>query len=56
MRTEGIVEIEKQGFFVVDGDGDNTTPLVNNKECAFVVFDEMRWLDVLLSRLTMMER
>ena len=40
MRTEGIVEIEKQGFFVVDGDGDNTTPLVNNKECAFVVFDE----------------
>lgn len=40
MRTEGIVEIEKQGFFVVDSDGDNTTPLVNNKECAFVVFDE----------------
>lgn len=40
MRTEGVKEIEKQGFFVVDTDGDNTTPLVNNKECAFVVFDE----------------
>ena len=40
MRTEGITEIEKQGFFVIDGDGDKTTPLVNNKECAFVVFDE----------------
>ena len=40
MRAEGIAEIEKQGFFVVDGDGDNTTPLVNNKECAYVVFDE----------------
>ena len=40
MRTEGVAEIEKQGFFVVDGDGDNTTPLVNNKECAFVAFDE----------------
>tara|TARA_B100001115_G_scaffold179818_1_gene171203 strand:+ start:991 stop:1572 length:582 start_codon:yes stop_codon:yes gene_type:complete len=40
MRTEGIAEIEKQGFYVVDGDGDNTTPLVNNKECAFAVFDE----------------
>ena len=40
MRTEGVKEIEKQGFFVVDADGDNTTPLVNNKECAFVVFDE----------------
>ena len=40
MRDEGIAEIEKQGFFVSDGDGDNTTPLVNNKECAFVAFDE----------------
>ena len=40
MRTEGVKEIEKQGFFVVDTDGDNTTPLVNNKECVFVVFDE----------------
>ena len=40
MRNEGITEIEKQGFFVIDGDGDKTTPLVNNKECAFVVFDE----------------
>ena len=40
MRQEGIEEIEKQGFYVVDGDGDNTTPLVENKECAFVVFDE----------------
>ena len=37
---EGIDEIEKQGFYVVDGEGDNTTPLVENKECAFVVFDE----------------
>tara|TARA_B100000900_G_scaffold409480_1_gene425488 strand:- start:7618 stop:8199 length:582 start_codon:yes stop_codon:yes gene_type:complete len=40
MRPEGIAEIEKQGFFVVDSDKDNTTPLVNNNECAFVVFDE----------------
>ena len=40
MQTEGVNEIEKQGFFVVDADGDNTTPLINNKECAFVVFDE----------------
>ena len=40
MRKEGVLEIEEQGFFVVDSDGDNTTPLVNNNECAFVVFDE----------------
>jgi hypothetical protein len=39
MREEGIQEIENQGFNVIDGDGDYTTPLVNNKECAFVNFD-----------------
>ena len=40
MRSEGIAEVESQGLFVVDGDGDNTTPLVNNKECVFVQFDQ----------------
>lgn len=39
MREEGIKEIERQGFSVIDKDGDCTTPLVNNKECAFVSFD-----------------
>ena len=40
MRQEGIKAIEQQGMFVVDADGDNTTALVNNKECAFVSFDQ----------------
>ena len=40
MRSEGIAEVESQGLFVVDGDGDNTTPLVNNKECVFVQRDQ----------------
>lgn len=39
MREEGIKEIERQGVSVIDKDGDCTTPLVNNKECAFVSFD-----------------
>ena len=39
MRKEGIAEIENQGVAVFDNDGDLTTPLVNNKECAFVFFE-----------------
>jgi hypothetical protein len=40
MRKEGIEAIEENGFYVFDGDGDYTTPLVNNSECAFVSFDK----------------
>ena len=40
MRQEGIAAIQQQGLYVVDSDGDNTTPLVDNKECAFVSFDK----------------
>ena len=39
MREEGITEIENQGVAVYDEEGDLTTPLVNNKECAFVIFE-----------------
>ena len=39
MQHKGIQAIEDQGFYVVDPDGDNTTPLVDNNECAFVSFD-----------------
>ena len=38
MRQEGIDTIKEQGYYVVDSDGDNTTPLINNNECAFVSF------------------
>ena len=40
MRQDGIMAIEQQGMYVVDADGDNTTTLVDNKECAFVSFDQ----------------
>ena len=39
MRKEGITQIENQGITVFDDDGDLTTPLVENKECAFVFFE-----------------
>ena len=37
MREGGISEIEKRGVAVFDSEGELTTPLVNNRECAFVV-------------------
>ncbi len=33
-------EIEKQGFSVIDGDGDLVTPIVGNNECVFTFTDE----------------
>ncbi len=35
MTPEGIAAVEEQGFVVVDPDGDYTTPLVDDAECAF---------------------
>ena len=41
MREEGIAAVEKQGLYVNDDwDKEKVTPLVNNKECAFVAFDD----------------
>ena len=36
LKPAGIEAIERQGFFVVDQDGDLTTPLIDNAECAYV--------------------
>jgi len=33
-------EIEKQGFSLIDNDGDLVTPLVNNRQCAYSFYDE----------------
>lgn len=33
-------EIEKQGFSVIDGDGDRVTPLVNDRQCAYSFSDD----------------
>ncbi len=33
-------EIKKQGFSVIDSDGDLVTPLVENRQCAYSFYDE----------------
>ncbi|MGI9549810.1 MAG: DUF3109 family protein, partial [Aurantibacter sp.] len=40
LRPEGIRAIEKKGAFVKGDDGEWETPLVNESECAYVVFDK----------------
>lgn len=39
LRPEGIKAIEKQGKWIKADDGELETPLVNNAECAYVIFD-----------------
>ena len=38
MTPEGIRAVEAQGFMVVDEDGDYTTPLVDDAECAYASY------------------
>jgi hypothetical protein len=40
MRKEGIAAVEESGVFYMDWDNEPVTTLVNEKECAFVFFDE----------------
>ena len=40
LRPEGIAAIKSQGAFVKGSDGEWETPLINNNECAYVVYNE----------------
>jgi hypothetical protein len=40
LTEAGIKAIETQGKYVIDKQGDLTTPLINDKECAFVTQNE----------------
>ena len=41
LRPEGVAAIEKQGTWAIDpSDNDFVTPMVEGKECAYVIFDE----------------
>ncbi|MHA3047519.1 DUF3109 family protein [Riemerella anatipestifer] len=40
LRSEGIKAIEEQGTSVEDFEGDLVTPLIDNRDCAYVIFDE----------------
>lgn len=39
LPESGVKAIEEQGVFVIDDDGDYTTPLVEGKHCAFTYFE-----------------
>jgi hypothetical protein len=39
LRKKGIEVIEKMGTWVVGDDGDMETPLIDGKDCAYVIFD-----------------
>lgn len=39
LTAKGIQAIEDQGPFVTDKDGDYVTPLIDNQECAYTIFD-----------------
>ncbi|MFO8236595.1 MAG: DUF3109 family protein [Bacteroidales bacterium] len=39
MRDEGVEAVRKQGAVLKDRDGDLVTPLVNEEECAYAVFE-----------------
>ncbi len=39
LRKEGIESIEKLGTWIKGTDQDFETPLINNKDCAYVIFD-----------------
>jgi hypothetical protein len=39
MNQNGIQAVEDQGTSITDAEGELSTPLVNNRECAYVVFE-----------------
>ncbi len=40
ITAEGLLSIIELGAYVRDTDGEIVTPLINNKECAFTVFED----------------
>lgn len=39
LRPEGIAAIESQGTWITGADGEYETPLIDGKDCAYVIFD-----------------
>lgn len=39
LSPEGQREIHKQGSYILDEDGDYSTPTIGGKECAFAIYD-----------------
>ena len=44
LSKEGQRELKKQGPYILDEDGDYSTPTIGGKECAYAIYDEKRIL------------
>lgn len=42
LRKEGVSAINSQGTSTTNENGEHETPLINDKDCAYVVFDEKK--------------
>ena len=40
LRKEGVKAIDEQGTHVIDDENETVTPLIDGKECAYVIFEE----------------
>lgn len=40
LSAEGIKALEEQGTYVLDEEGDYSTPTIGGKECAYAIYDE----------------
>ncbi len=40
LREEGVKAIEEQGIYTTNDFGEHETTLINNEDCAYVIFDE----------------
>ena len=40
LTPEGQKEIHKQGSYILDEDGDYSTPTIGGRECAFAIYDD----------------
>ena len=40
LREEGIKAIEEQGIYTTNEFGEHETTLIDNADCAYVIFDE----------------
>jgi len=42
LREEGVKAIEEQGVYITNEFGEHETTLINNEDCAYVIFDEKK--------------
>jgi hypothetical protein len=40
MTAKGIAAVEEQGHYVVDDDGEYSTPIIKGRECAYAIYDD----------------